>query len=123
MKENIAPKLISVIINAVILPLEYYLWMFGTLCLSYGPLISPEGDRDSVIYGQDFAAGMLFIAAAVIIPIAANLFLYLLWHRKRGVSRVWTLIPAVAVPLLVVVSSAIMCADRVPLWFTCPWIW
>ena len=35
--------------------------MLGTLCLTCGSLISPEGDRDSVIYGQDFAAGMLFV--------------------------------------------------------------
>ncbi len=123
MKENIAPKLISVIINAVLIPVEYFLWMLGTLCLSYGPLISPEGDRDSVIYGQDFVAGMCFLAAAVVIPIAANLLLYLLWHRKRGVSRLWTLIPAVAVPAVIVVSAAIMCADRFSLWFTRPWVW
>lgn len=123
MKKDTAAKVISVVINVILLPAEYYLWMLGCFCLNYGPLISAESDRNSFVYGQDFAAGMGFLAAAVAIPIAANLLIRLLWHRKRAISGRWTLIPAIAIPSVELVMAAIMCIERFEVWFTRPWVW
>ena len=120
MGKDTAAKVISVVRNVILLPAVFYLWVFAVfLLINFEPFPRPE----KVIHAQDFAAGMGFLAAAVAIPIAANLLIRLLWHRKRGISGRWTLIPAIAIPSVELVMAAIMCIERSEVWFTRPWVW